>query len=1263
MLQNNTNTLTQVRLDSGLYPFLRDHEFQGATVAPGMLLASLAKKTAIKVDGSSSLRLRKFRFGNAIIVSENDLSPLSVVLEKGESEGFYSFSIKESESQTSYADGTIETLDTPTDETADARIDALDDATEIDRNVVYQRFRKRQNDYGPAFQGILSLKVSDGKAYATLAAPDADRTHEWSMDPCFLDWCIQVLAMVDEDESRTFALSGFEELVLYSPELDGSQVCARILRRDGDKVFGEIDVYSSSDTKVLSLKGVELSYLETHQVHNVVVSANYTAEPVEDVIKFWGDQFDLSLDLKFAPYNQVFQELLDPGSLFSRNEIGTNVLLLKLEEWIQEEYTLSLKCSKDEQDKLLEGKDRYALTPEVQIGSLNEYETRYLHTEIFVDRAYTRYGIDFKGATCVLDVGANIGLFSLFCESESPGVKVLSFEPSPPVYDILQTNVRMYAPGGKAFNIGLSGANGEANFTYYNNSSVFSTFHADEKEDHDAIEAVVKNVLEEELGDNADTDYYADALTEKRTESVSFVCQLRTVSHIIREENLDTIDILKVDAEKSELEVLRGIEDEHWPMIRHVVLEVHDSGQGEIEEATQILEKHGFNVSVVQEKLLERSGLYGVYGTRKDQSRQVSEQTKGQTPAEKLTRITEDFVQGLEVSQQRGGVPTLVCLTPEDESKKKDPETLDALNQAKALIERKAHELDGVHFISCEEMGRRYRVENCFDEQSNIMGHIPYTSEAYASVATEVFRGIRTLMAPPKKVLVLDCDNTLWKGVCGEQSVDELLIEEGHLALQRLAVECRDNGILVCLASKNEEADVIRVFESRDDMVLKWEHLSAWQIGWNGKSESMKKLAEDLNLGLDSFVFLDDNPVECVEVKAACPEVLTMRVPDDGESLMHFVDHLWALDRLQVTKEDRDRASFYDQEKSRRALQESTVTLSDFLDSLGLEVEVFKAGPEEYERTSQLTQRTNQFNFSTPRYSLEDIRLQSERDDTGWLLVRVKDRFGDYGIVGAAMYEAEGNKLQIPAFMVSCRVLGRGVEHKVLSALGDLAEKKDCEILVLDFRRSKKNEPALNFLLTVAGKDAAESLAGVAVGDQRSILISTNDALEATFVPSSVSQESQKSSGGAHAPVPASHHILEVIPESFSTGNLIQVASSETMMKPRPDLDTLYLAPESDMEKTIASVWCKVLRLERIGKDDDFFELGGTSLLAVQVASEMSESLGKRISTVALFEGKTVRAMAASLDGSSEALTEAKLGASSDRGKQRRAKRRRRGRT
>ena len=197
---------------------------------------------------------------------------------------------------------------------------------------------------------------------------------------------------------------------------------------------------------------------------------------------------------------------------------------------------------------------------------------------------------------------------------------------------------------------------------------------------------------------------------------------------------------------------------------------------------------------------------------------------------------------------------------------------------------------------------------------------------------------------PPAKVLVLDCDQTLWKGVSAEDGVSGVVVDAPRRAIQEFALRQRAAGVLICLCSKNVEEDVYAVLDGHPDMLLRREHVTAARINWESKSANLRALARELNLGLDSFVFLDDSAVECAEVRARAPEVLTLALPEDASRIASFLDHVWAFEGAAGTKEDAKRAELYRQEAERGALRQSAASFGDFIAGLGLEVKLFRAG-------------------------------------------------------------------------------------------------------------------------------------------------------------------------------------------------------------------------------------------------------------------------------------------------------------------------------
>lgn len=350
------------------------------------------------------------------------------------------------------------------------------------------------------------------------------------------------------------------------------------------------------------------------------------------------------------------------------------------------------------------------------------------------------------------------------------------------------------------------------------------------------------------------------------------------------------------------------------------------------------------------------------------------------------------------------------------------------------------------------------------------LAHIPYQPGYLQVLATLVIRHVHRRLFPARKVIVVDCDNTLWGGVVGEVGAGGVRFDEGHQALHALLARLAAGGVLIALCSKNEEADVWRVFDERPELTLGRDAIVTSAINWLPKSANLRAMADRLNLGLDSFVFIDDNPVECAEVRSACPDVLTLQWPQDPVRARAVLDHTWEFDARTTTAEDQRRTELYKEEFRRQELQSQALTFRDFIASLDLSIEIAPLAADDLPRASQLTLRTNQFNFTTRRRDEAELRaLPPERFDVR--TVRVRDRFGDYGLVGLLIADCDGDKLNVDTFLLSCRVLGRGVEHRMIAELGRMAEARGITHVGVNVVPTARNTPARAFFDSVVPAD------------------------------------------------------------------------------------------------------------------------------------------------------------------------------------------------
>jgi FkbH-like protein len=376
--------------------------------------------------------------------------------------------------------------------------------------------------------------------------------------------------------------------------------------------------------------------------------------------------------------------------------------------------------------------------------------------------------------------------------------------------------------------------------------------------------------------------------------------------------------------------------------------------------------------------------------------------------------------------------------------------------------------IEGIQILNfagvVEEIGR----QKSQDTSLEVIARAPYSQIVYQRLGIETSRLLRGIFLSAKKVLALDCDNTLWGGVVGEDGIDGIALSNDYPGrsfrlFQEMLLDLKKRGILLVLVSKNEEADVWNVFDNCSEMVLRRSDIAAYRINWKEKSANLYELAKELNLGLDSFVFLDDSSVECLEVQINASEVTVVNLPKEPERYVETLSKLWCFDSSNLTKEDKIRTEFMVQEQRRKELQQEVTSLESYLESLKLVVEIRSAEEGDLPRVAQLTQKTNQFNLSLIRRSLSEI--QDLQKTCSILVLNLKDRFGDYGLVGIAILKEENRCLFVDTFLMSCRALGRGVEQSFLCTLFDFASQRDLMKIIAPYSPGPRNEQVKHFFL------------------------------------------------------------------------------------------------------------------------------------------------------------------------------------------------------
>lgn len=326
----------------------------------------------------------------------------------------------------------------------------------------------------------------------------------------------------------------------------------------------------------------------------------------------------------------------------------------------------------------------------------------------------------------------------------------------------------------------------------------------------------------------------------------------------------------------------------------------------------------------------------------------------------------------------------------------------------------------------------RVGLDRALNWQNELVMRMPYTAAAIPAIVGEYAKVIRERFCPRKKVLVVDADNTLWRGTVGEDGIDGIEIGSEYpgsvfATFQRTLLAARRSGLMLALVSKNNEADVREVFEKRA-MPLAWNHFSGVRVNWLRKSENIASLASELQLGLDSFVFIDDNPFEIAEVGTTLPDVSCVRFEwEKPNEALPLLFRQAGLSSWAITDEDLRRSAQYAEEAGRRAERTAVGSIDEYIRSLDIRLEVGCNRRAALARIVQLTNKTNQFNLTTRRYS--DVEIRQAMDEGHVYDFRVIDRFGDMGIVGVVIVR----RGEIETFLMSCRALGREIEGNMLA--------------------------------------------------------------------------------------------------------------------------------------------------------------------------------------------------------------------------------------
>lgn len=536
-----------------------------------------------------------------------------------------------------------------------------------------------------------------------------------------------------------------------------------------------------------------------------------------------------------------------------------------------------------------------------------------------------------------------------------------------------------------------------------------------------------------------------------------------------------------------------------------------------------------------------------------------------------------------------------------------------------------------VFLITSAEIDDLYPVTEYYDAQTDKAGHIPFTEEYFAALGAMIARKIFAITSKQYKVIASDCDETLWRGISGELG-SHVAMDGATTFLQKFLSGKKDEGLVLCLCSKNELSTVEEVLAHGDGMVLSMNDIATYRVNWEPKHANLCSLAKELNLGLDSFIFLDDSAAECNEIQQHCPEVFSICLPSNTLRIPQYFRHLWVFDRPRVTAEDRERNSFYQENAKREQQHSQASSLGEYIASLALKIDIAVPGESMIARLAQLSQRTNQFNNTATRYTEADL-VSLINDQTGYCrYTNVSDRFGDYGIVGLVTGNFLDDRLAIHAFLMSCRAMSRGVEYRMVQDAGKCAVERGARWVDIAFIPTTRNKPIANFLDALPVESRVET-DGTTIyrllADKAANLKFQTD----TAVAEETAEKAEKSPKEVKKSkvTPDAQHLRAALLEIARDLDTPKKILRQVKVRNRREHSSreAYVAPANAVEEKICRLFADILNLDQASVEDSFFDLGGFSLAATLLSSKISKVFPVACTLDTVSNLKTPRALAA----------------------------------
>lgn len=349
------------------------------------------------------------------------------------------------------------------------------------------------------------------------------------------------------------------------------------------------------------------------------------------------------------------------------------------------------------------------------------------------------------------------------------------------------------------------------------------------------------------------------------------------------------------------------------------------------------------------------------------------------------------------------------------------------------------------------------------------LGKIPFDNEVFKAAVRDIKAALGGMLGCARKLVIVDLDDTLWGGIVGDAGWENLVlgghhhIGEAYADFQRALKSIKNRGILLAIVSKNEEQVALQAIRNHPEMVLKLNDFAGWRINWQDKAQNIIDLMTEMNLGLQSAVFIDDNPAERARVKESLPEVLVPDWPEDPLLYPATLFGLRCFEMLSLSREDRDRTTMYLTENKRQELKKTVSSLEEWLTRLNIQVQIEELRLANLQRAAQLLNKTNQMNLSTRRMSEAELMAWAEQEHCRLWTLRASDKFGDAGLTGIVSLEIHDQSAQIVDFILSCRVMGRKIEETMIATATHHAQTLGIKNVYARYIPTPKNRPCLEF--------------------------------------------------------------------------------------------------------------------------------------------------------------------------------------------------------